>query len=136
MEGDYMGYKVINGHLYEMNSQNNFVTGKTAKLNNDKSNLSFQSILNKETKKEEQFTLSNHAAERLKDRNISLNEADMNKINEGINRASQKGSNDCLILYKDIAMIANIKNRTVITAVDKGSSKGNVFTNIDSVVLL
>jgi hypothetical protein len=35
-----------------------------------------------------------------------------------------------------VALITSIKNRTVITAVDKNSAKDNVFTNVDSVVLL
>lgn len=60
----------------------------------------------------------------------------MKNINEGINRASEKGSKDSLIIYKDVALVTSIKNRTIITAVDKESSKGNIFTNIDSVVLL
>lgn len=50
--------------------------------------------------------------------------------------ASEKGARDSLILYKDVALVASIKNRTIITAVDRDESKGNVFTNIDSVVLL
>ena len=72
----------------------------------------------------------------LKDRNINLDEADMNRINEGLNKAEKKGAKDSLILYKDVVMVASIKNKTIITAVDKDGSKDNVFTNIDSVVML
>ena len=60
----------------------------------------------------------------------------MKSINEGINKAEEKGSKESLILYKDTALVTSIKNRTIITAVDKESSKGNVFTNVDSVVIL
>jgi flagellar operon protein len=130
-----MGYKVINGVLYQVNgikpandNGNNTV--------NKKPKDEFQNMLKKAFEKEDSFILSKHAAERLKDRNISLNQSDMNKINEGINKADEKGSQESLLLYKDVVLVASVKNRTIITAVDKESSKGNVFTNIDSVVLL
>lgn len=130
-----MGFRVINGKIYPVNQ----ISDLTPK-GNEKSKISkitFQDALNKAQEKDnKQFVISNHAAERLRNRNISFNEADMNKINEGINKASEKGANDCLILYKDVALITSIKNRTIITAVDSKSSKENVFTNIDSVVLL
>jgi flagellar operon protein len=34
------------------------------------------------------------------------------------------------------AFVVSTKNRTVITAMDRDSMQGNVFTNIDSAVLL
>ena len=40
------------------------------------------------------------------------------------------------MLYKDVALIASIENKTLITAVEKERSKENIFTNVDSVVLL
>jgi flagellar operon protein len=92
--------------------------------------------LNSQINKSANFTISNHAAKRLEDRNIRFTEEDMNNINIGINMASEKGAKDSLIFYKNVALVASIKNRTIITAVDKDESKGNVFTNIDSVVLL
>lgn len=129
-----MGFRVINGKLYPVNQ----ISDLTSKGNekNSENKLSFQHALNKIQEADKQFVISNHAAERLRNRNISFNEADMKKINEGINKASDKGANDCLILYKDVALITSIKNRTIITAMDSKSSKENVFTNIDSVVLL
>ncbi|MCM8710976.1 flagellar biosynthesis protein [Clostridium sp. SYSU_GA19001] len=126
-----MSYRVINGKLYSLEDFSKY----TAKENKN-NNASFESILAKEINKKDSFSISNHAAERLRDRNIFLNESDMSKLNEGINKASEKGAKESLILYKDIVFVASIKNRTIITAVDKSSSKNNVFTNIDSVVLL
>jgi flagellar operon protein len=130
-----MAYRVINGVLYKTDviaparKDSNKIEPRQGKNN-------FTSILKETIKKESSFVISNHAAERLKNRNISLNESDMNKINEGINKADEKGAKESLILYKDLVLVASVKNRTIITAVDKDSSKGNVFTNIDSVVLL
>jgi flagellar operon protein len=131
-----MGYRVINGRLYPVGQ---FPTSKlhnTSSNNINKSSNDFNSILKKEIGKQESFTISNHAAERLRKRNIDFTKEDMKKINEAINKASDKGCKDSVIFFKDTALITSIKNRTIITAVDKESSKDNVFTNIDSVVLL
>jgi flagellar operon protein len=130
-----MGYKVINGVLYQVDGIKQVINNDSRTVNK-KNKEEFKDILKKTVKKEDSFVISNHAAERLKDRNISLNESDMNKINEGINKADEKGSRESLILYKDVVLVASVRNRTIITAVDKDSSKGNVFTNIDSVVIL
>jgi flagellar operon protein len=35
-----------------------------------------------------------------------------------------------------LALVVSIKNRTVITAVDGNNLKDNVFTNIDSAVII
>ncbi|MBV7272213.1 TIGR02530 family flagellar biosynthesis protein [Clostridium thailandense] len=129
-----MGYRVINGKLHLVGDFPAY--NKVEKNKGNKNTGSFEDILNKKINNNESFVISNHAAERLKQRNISFNEADMKSINEGINKAEEKGSKESLILYKDTALITSIKNRTIITAVDKESSKGNVFTNVDSVVIL
>ena len=127
-----MSFRVINGKMFSVDP----VTKNVSSVNSSKSSQGFNSILQKEIDKKDGFTFSNHAAQRLKDRNINLNEADMNRINDGLNKAEEKGAKDSLILYKDVVMVASIKNKTIITAVDKASSKDNVFTNIDSVVML
>ena len=40
------------------------------------------------------------------------------------------------MLYKDVALIASVENKTLITAVERDRAKENIFTNIDSVVIL
>ena len=78
---------------------------------------------------------SKHAANRLTDRNIELSENQLNRLNSGTEQASKKGINESLVLVDDMAFIVNIKNNTVITAMDKNSSEDNVFTNIDGAVI-
>lgn len=129
-----MGYRVVNGKLCLIQDFQGYnSSNKKVKENN---NASFKDLLNNKIDKNESFVISNHAVERLKERNINFNENDMKNINEGINKAEQKGSKETLILYKDTALITSIKNRTIITAMTKENSKNNVFTNIDSVVIL
>ena len=79
---------------------------------------------------------SAHASQRLKDRKITLDQATLTKVNEAVEKADSKGIDDTLVLTKDAALIVNVKNRTVITAMDHASMKGNVFTNIDGAVIV
>ena len=60
----------------------------------------------------------------------------MKEIGKGFKIAENKGSKNSVMLYKDVALIASIENKTVITAVDRERTKENIFTNIDSVVIL
>jgi len=78
---------------------------------------------------------SKHAANRLNDRNIELSTTQLDRLNSGTRQASQKGINESLVLVDDMAFIVNIKNNTVITAMDRNSSEDNVFTNIDGAVI-
>ena len=41
-----------------------------------------------------------------------------------------------MILMDNLALVVSIKNNTVITAVDEQNLKENVFTNIDSAVIV
>jgi flagellar operon protein len=128
-----MGYRVINGKLISVLP---IASPKTKEKIQVSESDNFAGILKKQVDKKQTFIISSHAAQRLNSRNINLDEADMIKINEGINKADAKGARESLILYKDLALVTSIKNRTVITAVDKNKEGDNVFTNIDSVVLL
>ena len=79
---------------------------------------------------------SNHAVERMMSRGISFSKEDMGRLNEAIERASAKGSKDSLVLMNDSALIVSIKNKTVVTVMDKNALKENVFTNIDSTIVM
>jgi flagellar operon protein len=80
--------------------------------------------------------LSLHAQERLKSRGISLSESDMKQLAGAVDNVAQKGGKESLIMMKDAALVVSVKNRTVVTALDRQGMKGNVFTNIDSAVVL
>jgi flagellar operon protein len=79
---------------------------------------------------------SAHASQRLTDRKIALDPATLQKVNDAVDKAEAKGVDDALVLTKDAALIVSVKNRTVITAMDRGSLAGNVFTNIDGAVIV
>lgn len=133
-----MGYRVINGKIQLVDDISSLRNNSKSQINGSSKvpGNEFKDILNKAIDKKDSFIISKHAEERLKLRNIQLSETDMQRINEGINKAQAKGSSDCLICYKGNALVTSIKNRTVITAVDQENTKGNVYTNIDSVLFL
>ena len=80
--------------------------------------------------------ISAHAQARLSSRNIELTAQDWEKIQQGVEKAAAKGSREALVLSDKAALVVSVRNRTVITAVDPGSMKDNVFTNIDSAVVV
>ncbi|GGJ22233.1 TIGR02530 family flagellar biosynthesis protein [Paenibacillus hunanensis] len=80
---------------------------------------------------------SNHASKRLEQRGIQFSTEQMTSLNQAIDKAAAKGSKDSLILMQNnVALIVNVPNRTVVTAMDGNSMKDNVFTQIDSAVIL
>jgi flagellar operon protein len=87
-------------------------------------------------KSTEGVKFSNHAIERMQSRGINYSPDDIAKLNDAIGRAAAKGSKDSLILMKDSALIVSVKNNTVVTVMDKNALKENVFTNIDSTIVM
>lgn len=98
-------------------------------------NVTFEKVL--EGKLPDQpVRLSQHATERLRSRGISLSEEDMKQLRGAVDSVAQKGGKESLVLLGDAALVVSVKNRTVVTAMDRQALSGNVFTNIDSAVIL
>ena len=79
---------------------------------------------------------SQHAQDRLKARNITFSASDLANLEGAVNSVAQKGGKESLVMVGDSALVVSIKNRTVVTAMDRAQMKGNVFTNIDSAVIV
>lgn len=79
---------------------------------------------------------SQHAQERLKARGINLTETDMKKLAGAVDSVAKKGGRESLVMLGDAAFVVSVKNRTVVTAMDRAHMQGNVFTNIDSAVIV
>ncbi|MFZ5943704.1 MAG: TIGR02530 family flagellar biosynthesis protein [Bacillota bacterium] len=97
---------------------------------------SFRELLDKQINKGEELKFSKHAQQRMSIRNIELNKEELDKLNDAVEKAAHKGAKESLILMDDFAFVVSIKNKTVITAVDGANIKENVFTNIDSAVII
>jgi len=92
---------------------------------------SFENVLQRKMLK-----FSNHAAKRLEQRGITLGNRQLDQISSAVDKAAAKGSKESLILMKDMALIVSVANRTVVTAIDGNAMKDNVFTQIDSAVII
>lgn len=79
---------------------------------------------------------SHHAELRMQQRGIQLQPESLSKILNAVEEAATKGAQDSLIVFRDIAMIVNVPSRTVVTAMDGGQMRSNVFTQIDSAIIL
>ncbi len=97
---------------------------------------SFKSILTDMLRDHSEVNFSKHAVKRAVENHIELSDESLNRLNEGVKMASEKNLEEPLILVGNTAFLVNIPNNTVITAVNSGDMKGNVFTNIDGTVII
>ena len=79
---------------------------------------------------------SKHADMRLKQRDITLTDEQLSRLNEGTQKAGLKGIRESLVIMDDLAFIVNTKSKTVVTAMDQNNSEDNIFTNIDGAVII
>jgi len=103
------------------------------------SDVSFQEIFNQKVSENKDINsdvkFSKHANQRLESRNINLSKEQMTRLNEGVLKARDKSINESLVMMDNLAFIVNIKNNTVVTALES-NEESNVFTNIDGAVIV
>lgn len=71
-----------------------------------------------------------------KTRNINLTDEQNNRLRSGVQKASEKGINESLVIVDSLAFIVNVPNKTVVTAMDQKEAADNIFTNIDGAVII
>lgn len=103
--------------------------------NNKKQQVSreFQTIMQEalsQSADDKELKISNHAQKRLDQRGFSLAGEDMSNLSQAIDELDDKGSKNSLLFYKDMALIASIDNRTIITALNQNEL--DTVMNIDS----
>ncbi len=79
--------------------------------------------------------LSSHAQKRVDRRDLDLDPARMHRLDSAITRAAEKGSRNSVVMLDDLAVVVDVRQRTVVTALNAQQGKERVFTNIDSVVI-
>lgn len=128
-----MSDRMLVGHLS---------TGRTGpiqgnrNLNPNKQEVTEATTLFRDLLSQQQLKFSHHAEQRLQQRGIELLPEQLTRIANAIDQAAAKGAKDSLVLFRDIAMIVNVPNRTVVTAMDGSSMKEHIFTQIDSAVVV
>lgn len=104
-----------------------------------KEGLSFEDILKYKTGQSARtvdLKFSKHAANRLADRDITLTDNQLERLNQGTHKAMEKGINESLVIVDQLAFIVNIPSSTVITAMDQRQTNDKIFTNIDGAVIM
>ncbi|MDR0804207.1 MAG: hypothetical protein LBN42_00300 [Oscillospiraceae bacterium] len=113
--------------------------GNSKKIQSVKSEIpqgsgeTFAEILSKKSK---ELSFSAHALRRLESRNIGVDNDTLGRLTKGVDIAENKGASEALVLVDNTAFVVSIRNHKVITAMSGGDLKENVFTNIDSTVIM
>ena len=80
---------------------------------------------------------SRHAVDRINSRQIDVLSSDkLARLSRGVELAESKGSDDALVIVDKTAFVVSVRSNKVITAVNAEDMQGNVFTNIDSTVII
>lgn len=99
-------------------------------------NTSFQKVLEEKLREESGISFSKHAMERVAERNVDVSAEQLERLNEEVRLAEEKGLRTPLILMDTTAFVVNVPNNKVVTVVNDESLKGSVFTNIDGTVMI
>lgn len=126
-------YLALRGQLGSITTGN--VTG--AVNTRPEENGSFAEALSEKLNENRSVEFSKHAMQRLNERSIDITEGDMlDRLNKGVEIAADKGSSETLVLVGQNAFVVSVKNNKVITTISQEELKGNIFTNIDSTVIM
>lgn len=126
-----------NGFLSIEQLQDQYLTTRKADSTvKETGGRSFQEILESTELRNDGVRFSKHAAQRLSTRNIELTNDQMERLQEGAVKASQKGIRESLVLVDQLAFIVNIPNHTVVTAMQQNETDEQIFTNIDGAVII
>ena len=102
---------------------------------NEFSNL-LKEQLESSVTKERSISISTHAAKRIQERNLEMDSAEIAKLNNAFRKLETKGGQDSLVITDKAAYIVDVAGKKVVTAIDKDSLLDNVFTKIDSTVMV
>lgn len=79
---------------------------------------------------------SRHATARLESRGITLDPEDLEDLSGAVDQLARKGSRESLVMMGDTAYIVGVPDRRVITVMSRSEAVGNIFTNIDSTLVV
>lgn len=129
-----------------MNNVNQITNAGTLKLQhaqaalqtraNTGNQVQFAELLQNESNKAQSVQFSKHAAQRVQQRGIEMTDSLLNNLNQAVKKAQAKGAKDVVVIGESGAFIVNVPNNIVVTTMSGAEMKDNIFTNIDSAVLM
>ena len=123
----------VNGNFSSIEQVNQTYLSNPKAVSVRESGKTFEEVFKE---KSEGLRFSKHAGERLAMRNINLTDSQIQRLEEGTQKASKKGIKESLMIMDNMAFIVNVTNSTVITAMDQTEQRENIFTNIDGAVII
>lgn len=99
-------------------------------------NSEFNNLLKEKIESQNTISLSTHAAKRIQERNLEMGSEEISKLNNALKKLETKGGQDSLVITDQAAYILDVPNKKIVTAIDKDSLLDNVFTKIDSTVVV
>lgn len=121
--------KIINPMIHKVNQH----PATSSRPTKETSQSAFHSIFQEQLSG---ITISKHAKQRIEHREIEIDGTTMNRLNDAMDKLSKKGSKDSLILLNQVAYIVNPQQKVIITCMDKESMQENIFSGIDSAIIL
>ncbi|MFN8507448.1 MAG: flagellar protein [Dehalococcoidia bacterium] len=116
--------------IYGPGAAGRFPAGGSARQS--PSGTSFEDALGRA---QEEVRLSRHAQKRIDRRELGLDSARMDRLSTAIDRAAEKGARNSVVMLDGLAVVVDVRERTIVTALDTGGGGQRVFTNVDSVVV-
>ena len=125
---DVNGVSLLKGRISGIPGQNIAAPGSGG------NETGFKALLQERAKAGLNF--SKHAAKRMNERGIAVDNQLMSDLEHAVEDARKKGARDVAIIGKQGVFIVNVPNNTVVTTMSQNDMKERVFTNIDSAVLM
>ena len=98
--------------------------------------VGFEQLLQETIQQKQEVQFSKHAKERIDQRGIEVTTTLMNDLNNAVAKAKQKGAKDVVVIGPKEVFIVNVPNNIVVTTLSGAEMKNNIFTKIDSAVIL
>lgn len=118
-------------HLFHVHNQLPVQHSVQHRTKQSETTVSFKDVL-----QQEQLIFSKHAKHRMQERNISMNQTQIDSMHQKLQEAKAKGVTDSLVLTNDAALLVSIKNNVVVTALDRSEMESKLFTNINGTIVL
>ena len=106
------------------------------KLQAGQRGIGFEQLLQEQRQKKEEIQFSKHARERIDQRGIEMTPSLIQDLNNAVAKAKEKGAKDVVVIGPKEVFIVNIPNNIVVTTISGSEMKNNIFTKIDSAVIL
>lgn len=82
------------------------------------------------------LNFSKHAAKRMDERGIAVDNQLMDHLQQAVEGARKKGARDVAVIGSQGVFIVNVPNNVIVTTMSADDMKDRIFTNIDSAVIM